>query len=282
MTTPSTGSIAVEILKLLRKNSARLQLPRVRALHLPPSPWNGSKDGEFSALELEDGSMGLGYVLLDNTLAELHSSPTHPGLLGADVLEVAEWWVSKTGAQRMVGFAAVNALTRHLFDLAGYEPPTASDSIGGLAPQSGEHIGMVGFFPPLLKQAAANGARLTVLELRTDLAGNHDGYRVTLDVQDLGSCDKVLLTSTVLLNDSLDNVLAHCQSAGSIAMIGPGAGCLPEPLFCRGIGLVGGFWINDNIGFRNALRLGTRWGEYGRKFAITEQNYPGILQLAGN
>ena len=65
----------------------------------------------------------------------------------------------------------MNALTRELFDRAGFVPPAATDSIGGLDPRPGEHIGMVGFFPPLVKQVTACGARLTVLELRADLAG---------------------------------------------------------------------------------------------------------------
>ena len=39
-----------------------------------------------------------------------------------------------------LGFAAVNALTRELFDRARFVPPTATDSIGGIDPQPGEQI----------------------------------------------------------------------------------------------------------------------------------------------
>ena len=128
--------------------------PRVRALHLPPTPWNGRKDGEF-------GALGLSYVLLDDSLAALARGDAAQGLVGADALDVACWWREREGAARTLGFAAVNALSRHLFDRAGFVAPDAPDSIAGLDPQPGEHVGMVGFFPPLVKQVTACGARLT-------------------------------------------------------------------------------------------------------------------------
>ena len=74
---------------------------------------------------------------------------------------------------------------------------------------------MVGFFPPLVKQVTACGARLTVVELRAELAGKRAGFRVTLDPRELRGCDKVLTTSTVLLNDTLDEILSHCVRARS-------------------------------------------------------------------
>jgi uncharacterized protein (DUF4213/DUF364 family) len=124
---------------------------------------------------------------------------------------------------------------------------------------------MVGFFPPLVQRVTERGARLTVLELRADLAGAHPGFEVTLDAAALQACHKVLMTSTVLLNDTLDTVLAHCCNARAVAMIGPGAGCLPEPLFERGITALGGTWIEDGAGFAEALRHGAPWGRFARK-----------------
>ena len=273
-------TVADDMLHTLARALAGAPVPRVRALHLPPAPWNGRKDGEFGALELDDGSLGLSYVLLDRALDELAQGSAQRRLAGADALEIARGWVDGSGVGRTIGFAAVNALTRHLFDRAGFVPPAAADSIGGLAPQRGEHIGMVGFFPPLVKQVTAGGARLTVLELRADLAGARDGFRITLDARELEGCDKVLMTSTVLLNDTLDEVLAHCRFARALAMIGPGASCLPDPLFRRGVTLLGGTWITDAEGFKRALAGGAPWSAHARKFGLARADYPGIDALA--
>lgn len=271
--------IADEMLVLLERALRGAPVPKVRALHLPPAPWSGKREGEFGAIELDDGALGLSYVLLDGALAALTGGAPGQGLIGADALRIAHGWAHGRGIERTLGFAAVNALTRHLFDRAGFVPPQATDSIGGLAPQRGEHIGMVGFFPPLVKQVTACGARLTVLELRPELAGPREGFSITLDARELHSCDKVLSTSTVLLNDTLDEVLAHCATARAFAMIGPGASCLPDPLFARGVTLLGGTWITDAEGFKRALAAGAPWSGHAHKFALARAGYPGIAAL---
>ncbi len=268
---------ADELLAALNQAYAGRAVPRVQALHLPPVPWTGTRDGEFGAVELDSGALGLSYVLLDDTLATIAEAGA--AVRGASALEVARWWTEGSGARAALGFAAVNALTRELFDRARFVPPAATDSIGGLAPQRGEHIGMVGFFPPLVKQVTAHGARLTVLELRADLAGAREGFRITLDAAELASCTQVLSTSTVLLNHTLDDILAACRSARHIALVGPGAGCLPDGLFARGVTLLGGTWIVDGPAFKQALAAGTPWGGATRKFSLTRQTYPGLPAL---
>lgn len=266
-------TIADLLLADLSRHLSPRARPRVRALHLPPAPWNGNKHGEFGAIELDDGSLGLSYVLLDDSLHGLAAGHSAAQLIGADALDVAHWWRDRDGAARTLGFAALNALSRHLFDRAGFVPPEAPDSIAGLDPQPGEHIGMVGLFPPLLKQVVARGARLTVLELRADLAGTHTSHTVTLDPRALADCDKVLMTSTTLLNHMLSAVLAHCRRARRIALIGPGAGCLPGVLFDQGIHILGGSWIVDPAQFAQALRAGRPWSTHARKFTLHAEDW---------
>ena len=108
---------------------------------------------------------------------------------------------------------------------------------------------MIGKFTPLLGRIIDNGARLTIVELKPELAGEHGGYRVTLDPEELSDCSKVVSTSTLLLNDTLDRMIACCRSARWFAMVGPSAGCLPDALFARGVTLVGGTWMNDRRGY---------------------------------
>jgi len=271
--------VAAELVRLLERAAAAVALPRVRALHLPPPVADGSKDGEFCALELDDGSMGLSYVLLDDTLAALRAGRDELGLAGADAIAVARWYAGAQGSQRTIGFAAVNALTRHLLDRAGFRPADAADSIGGIVPREGERIGMIGLFPPLVKAIVPSGAELTVLELRADLAGARDGWRVTLDPRELGACTQVLSTSTVLLNDTLDDVLAACGGARRVVLVGPGAGCLPDPLFARGVSALGGARIEHAAAFRAALARGDAWGRHTRKFMLERAAWPGFEAL---
>jgi uncharacterized protein (DUF4213/DUF364 family) len=274
-----TTTIAADFTSRLERLAGRLALPRVRALHLPPPQPAPGKDGEFCALELEDGSMGLSFVLLDDTLARLRAEPAAPGLGGADPLAVARGYAAAGVVERTVGFAAVNALTAFLFARAGFLPDESADSIGLLDPRPGDRIGMIGLFPPLVDRIVRSGARLTVLELKAHLAGERDGYRVTLDAGELHACNKVLCTSTILLNDTVDRVVAGCRRAEAFAVVGPGAGCLPDPLFDRGVTLVGGTWVVDGAALRDALRSGAPWGRSARKYAIRRDRYPGFEAL---
>lgn len=269
---------AAETVALLERAHAALPLPRVAALLLPPPAADGSKDGEFGAIELDDGSTGLTFVLLGDTLATLRGGGAG-ALAGRPAIDVARQYATAHGAERALGFAAVNALTRHLYDRAAFVPPPAAGSLGDLALAPGDHVGMVGLFPPLVPQVLASGARLTVVELRAELAGPRNGWEVTLDAAALRRCNKILSTSTVLLNDTLDEMLARCTGATRVALIGPGAGCLPDALFARGVTLMGGSWVADGASFRQALLAGDRWGRFAPKFALARDGYPGFDAL---
>jgi uncharacterized protein (DUF4213/DUF364 family) len=272
-------SFATEYLAQLEAFAARGPLPRVRALHLPPGRFAQDNRGEFCALELEDGSVGLSYVLLDDTLERLLDGSDGLELPGTDTLQLARRYVSDGGIRKTLGFAAANALSRCLFDRAGFRPDDSSDSIGHLNPQPGEHIGMIGKFTPLLGRITKSGARLTIVELNPQLVGEHDGYRVTLDAEELADCTKVVSTSTLLLNDTLDRMIACCRKARWFALVGPSAGCLPDALFAKGVTLVGGTWVNDPDGYTAALRAGASLSEFASKFALTAENYPGFDAL---
>jgi uncharacterized protein len=278
------SAVAADLVALLERLARAGPLPRVHALHLPPPAADGSRDGEFCAIELEDGSLGLSFVLLGDTLARLRAPGAHAVLAGKPALDLARRYASDTGAWRALGFATVNALTRHLFDRARYEPRAAGGSIGDLDLRPGDHLGMIGLFPPLVRQVLASGAQLTVVELRADLAGPRDGWHVTLDAGELARCNKILSTSTVLLNDTLEAVLERCRHAERVALVGPGAGCLPDPLFARGVTLLGGSWVVNAASFKAALDAGQPWGAYTRKFALGRDGYPGfdrLLAMAG-
>ena len=278
-------TFATDLIAELERATAGRPVPRVRALHLPPPEAAESRNGEFCALELDDGALGLSYVLLGGILPRLAASDDPHTIVGMDALQLAREFASPTAGaggdaeiRRTLGFAAANALSRTVMERMGFAPPRALDSIGGIDPQAGDHVGMVGLFTPLLKQVTAAGAQLTVIELNPDYAGHYDGYRVTLDAAALEDCNKVLSTSTILLNHTVDDMLAHCRKAQRIVLIGPSAGCLPEPLFARGVTVVGGSWITDRAGFIDALRRGESWSGFAYKFALGPADWPGLPQ----
>jgi len=287
MSTAPTSSVAADTLAALRRIAAALGQPRVKALHVPPPPAEGTRRGEFAALELDDGDLGLVYVLLGDTLARLRSGNIPAGLVGCTALRVAEGMTGHDTQDtqgdpgghgdltRTLGWAAGQALAHSLMRRAGWQPPPAGDSLAGLAPGPGDHLGLVGLFGPLMERLVQTGARVTVVELRADLVGRHAGYEVTLDTAALAACNKVLATGTLLINDTLDAVLAHTRGARRVAMVGPTVGGLPDALFARGVHVLGGTWVTDPAAFTAALVAGAERRDAARKFTLVRGDWPG-------
>lgn len=262
---------------LAERIAARLGSPLVRALHLPPP--TGTKEAEFCALELEDGSIGFSYMQLDETEALLRERYGKRSASGVEAMALARGFATTDPVARALAFAAINALSQQLFTRAKWVPSASGDPLGALDPRPGDHIGMIGLFTPLIPMIEHSGARLTVLELKPALVREAACFRVTLDPAELASCEKVLSTCTVILNDTLDDVLAACRNARRFAIVGPTAGCVPDPLFARGVDALGGRRVSDRERFLEAFCNGEKWGAYASKYVLAREDYPGIEQL---
>jgi len=271
-------SPAAEILQLVEKAAAALPLPAVAQAVFPPDRKGTGMSGEFCALRLADGSVGTAFVLLGDTRARLqHRAPAE--FVGKPALEVARLFASGDPVERALGLAAINAVTQHVFRHAGYEPDLAADSLGSLELARGDRVGMIGFFPPLVPRVRALNLPLTVVELRGELVKEEPGLTVTLDPKRLADCNKIVSTSTVLLNDTLEDILGYCGHAEALALIGPSASCFPDPFFARGVTSMGGYWVLDGESFMRRAEALEPWGDAGRKSAVQRDAYPGTQRL---
>ncbi len=122
---------------------------------------------------------------------------------------------------------------------------------------------------------------LTVVELKSELVQEAPGLTVTLDPARLADCSKIVCTSTALLNDSLDALLAHGRGAREFVIIGPSAGCAPDPLFARGVTGIGGAWVADASSLLARAERGERWGDATRKFSLRRDAWPGLDEIIG-
>ena len=254
---------------------AALGPARVARVVLPPSMDKPGKEGEFCAVQLDDGAVGLAFAILGDTLAVLHSRRNEAGRAA---IELVRGYAAGELAARTLGLAAINALTRRLYDRAGFVPQDSADSFS-LALRPGDRLGMIGHFRPLIEEARALGVPVTVLELRPELVRKEPGLVVTLDANRLAACNKVVSTSSVLLNDTFDAVSRAWRGAEAVAIVGPSAGCPPDPLFAAGVSAVGTAWVADAEPFLARLAAGEKWGTASRKVTLTPRDYPGLEAL---
>ncbi|MEN9727381.1 MAG: hypothetical protein RL434_1747 [Pseudomonadota bacterium] len=257
-----------ECLDLAAACVARLGPRRIVQAWVPEPHPDPARDAEFGLLTLEDGSAGLYYAWLGG--AQQHMANRFPTdmLAGRDALELAMTFRHGDDAARSLAVAALNALTASFWRAVAYVPPPATDSFGLCLKPAGR-LGMVGNFPSLVRQARALGIAVTVLERKAHMVIREPGLEITLDPTALAGCDQILCTAATLLNDTLDEVLGFCTPGAEVAVVGPTAGVLPEPLFARGVAVVGGTLIKDAAEAARRLAAGQKLGDTGYRYRLT-------------
>lgn len=272
-------SLCSELFELAVQAAAvALPPPIADTLIADPSP-DPVRNAEFGMLSLTDGSAGLYYAWLGPSQADMRARFPDGSLVGHTALDVARHFLGGSDAERSVGVAAINALTEHCYRRAGYAPPLARDSFAGLALEAGDHLGLVGNFPSLIRQAVARGVRVSVLERKAHMLRDDGAVVISLAPSVLATCNKILCTGATLLNDSLDEVLGHCRQAEVIALLGPTVGFFPDPVFARGIDCVAGTRVLDTPGARARLHAGDKLGDCAQRTLIRRADYPGLRAL---
>lgn len=252
---------------------------QIHGLHLPqPVPDETFRD-EFGFVFLADGSIGPFYVSMGDILTRLwrrYPAPTATAMPAADPLQ---GFTSTDLARRALAVGTFNALSHSLLRRAGYQPPDRGTGSGLGDLTSAATVGMVGYFRPLIDKLTNAGVTVRVLEQAPERVADHPRVSVTTSPGDLADCTNVLCTASVLINDTLDALLAACTGATCFELVGPSGSGLPDALFARGIRRVGGILFDDERLLRDTLASGEPWGKAGRKYQIEAEQYPGIERL---
>ena len=271
--------IADELIEMAQRIAHAIALPEIEEIVLPRPGVAGIRDAEFAAVSLRDGSMGFFYTLLDDTSQRLREEIEPAAWRGRSPLVLARQYAEPDPLARSMGLGAISAITQMLFRRAGYGLDTQTNSMAKMAFSPQDRVGMVGFFPSLVSRLRTQGIRLIVIEKNPGLVQQGDAFRVTLDAAELADCNKILCTAATLLNDSLEQILDHCGNASRVAVIGPTAGCLPDPLFARGVDAVGGSRVADAALLKGRLRGQQAWAEAVEKYTLERDAYPGFEAL---
>ena len=256
--------------------AARFAIPKVAGAVFPPFFTGGQpKDCEFMAIALEGGAGGLSYVLIPDSRAADYTALMPETFVGRRPERYVEAFGGNDPLQNMLGLAAINAICQQVMRLTGVSPGSATDSLGLMQIGAGDRVGMVGFFPPLLKYFRDTDAELVIVEKNPQLIERYPKLHVTLDVKALNSCNKVLCTGTTVQNNTLEEVLLHCSAAEHISVLGPTAGYFPDPLFAHGVHVLGGRLVNDGLLLLELIAQRKPWGVATRKLCFEACHYDG-------
>lgn len=267
--------------ELATKIDAALGHCEIADFHYPTAQDASSLKGDFCVVRLVGGGSGLSY-----TLAEDHGfdrgpvAMPKPGDKALDWIERFSVSIDKIhGPQRAAALATINALYNTLLRRTQTQLPAADNSFGLSDVQAGDKIGMIGFFPPLVKRLRKLDIELTVIELRRDLEREHPGLIVTTDRSKLEPCTKVLCTSTTLLNHTLPDMIAAAPNAREFSLLGPSAGCPPDPLYAIGVTTLASAQIMDDDSLWQRLLDGEKLGDARQKCILEKHHTPSTTEL---
>ncbi len=271
-------SVCSDLLALAEQVGDLIDIPTVRQLFLPEPAIDADKDAEFGVVELDGGATGLFYAWLGDSQQGMNERFAMEKFVGKDALEVARYLAGKDDVSRSIGLAAINAISQHAFNVGGIALDEASDSMAGMALHDQDRLGMVGNFPSIVRQARSQNIPVTVVERKRHMLRSEPGLTITLDQLELGGCNKIICTAATLINNSIDDMLPYCTHADAVAVIGPSASFFPEPLFERGVAIVGGTIVRDASRAISDQVLGRGLRAVSSRYVLSSHHYPGVLQ----
>ena len=145
----------------------------------------------------------------------------------------------------IIRLAAINALSVPLFEEGRYIPGQNNDLADLPHLFAGRRICMVGAIIPLLKRLKElNVGEIKVIDRKKDsrievelACGKFIAPQQTADV--LARCETAIFTGASIANGTIEHLLKLVPSKAAVTVVGPTAGFIPEPLFCRDVAAVG-------------------------------------------
>ncbi len=195
--------------------------------------------------------------------------PDAGSIVGRRLEEVLGYARSKNPLKCAVGVAAINAASHeHVFNKHhAYKIHLHKDALE-IVDIKGDHVvSMIGAFTPYIKKLKGVVKELHVYE-RSGRALEEEGLppkptepmRAALQRSDI-----VIITGSALVTQTLDEILSYTCGAREVILVGPTSSMRPDPLFRRGVTVIGGVRIDD------ADRMLRIVGEAGSAYTLLKE-----------
>lgn len=175
------------------------------------------------AVELDDGSLAVSYVLRDELPPGCAVIPADTPLSGIAAREMAAWAFKgfPNPLFTSLGVAVLNSVV----DPAAIEQ-RSHDKLAELI-HPDDQIGMVGYIEPMAHFLKSRTAKeLIIFDRSREQLGTV--YPESHQRELLPRCDVLLVTGTTLLNRSLDAILQYATNAREVILVGTSTPLYPE------------------------------------------------------
>ena len=206
----------------------------------------------FVGIKLSNGRGGVAYTppeAVQNAGRRIlrGGSPTVRGMRVNDVL-TGDLVHPFSGVIRL---ATLNALSAPLFTHGRYALDGGDDLSTMERLFRGRRVCMVGAIIPLLKRLKdLHPAEVRIIDRKKETEEEAEaGYGIFVSPEETGralsSCETAVFTGATVANGSIRDLLAQSPAHAAVAVVGPSAGFVSDPLFDRGVAMIGTSMITD-------------------------------------
>ena len=230
----------------------------------------------YTGVVLSTGHAGMSYTPVQEIPEAVCCPRSHAkmpqagNLLNFPVTDLMEYALDDNVLKASVGIATINALSAILLedDHCPYKPSAFGNALDLIQITGEDTVVMVGAFPPFIKRIQEITKKLFVIEKNPRTVGKGENIEIESEarLQELIPQGNILIiTGVTLVNHTLEPILRLARKARDIVVVGPTASVYPEPLFKRGVTVLGGVRITDTSKMIHLI------GEAGSGYDFFEQ-----------
>jgi len=224
------------------------------------------------AVELDNGLTGVTYVLSNEIKHSCGLLPEAGSLKGHSAEEIARWAVDGDNViSRAMGLAILNSAA-DFERLEEKNLPKDSDAVFAADIHPRDKIGIVGQIGPVISRLQDKDNELFVFE-REEGNPMKGIYPESAQPDLLPQCQVVFITSSTLINQTLETLLSYCMDARDVVMVGSSTPIYPQAFEGSGVTILSGTrWLSENsdpilTGISQCAGI-KQLMKYGRKISV--------------
>ncbi len=210
----------------------------------------------YTGVVLSSGHAGMSYTPVQEIPEAVCCPRSHAKmpaageLLNKQITELMDYALDDNVLKAAVGMATLNALSSVLLEDNDciYKPSAYGNALELVDITGNDTVAMVGAFTPFIKKISEITEKLFVIEKNPRVVGKDDTFKIeSADRLEkiIPQANILIITGVTLINHTLGPILDLAEKANEIVVVGPTASVYPEPLFTRGVTVLGGVRITD-------------------------------------
>jgi uncharacterized protein (DUF4213/DUF364 family) len=204
----------------------------------------------YTGVMLDDNRAGVAYTFREEAKGGCSVFRRLRPLSGRHSSELVALLPSDDPIEAAVGLACVNALV-NVEDVRFQ----TGDVLKHLDLRSDDHVGMVGYFGPLVRILEERVRTLTVFERLRQPSGL---IRPAEEAENtLTKCQVALITATSIINHSMEKLLEAAARCREVVVLGASTPLIPEAFLTRKVTLLSGLVVQEP---REVLRIVSEGG----------------------